>query len=270
MTMKNSTTDNVIYLNEVCVNNKAPAKVTEPKKLESILKANYSVRDKISDGSGHTEKVYGSQYKENDNDLLEIVKTQMLEGLIKGSGLGEKFTNKTFDNYIPDKVNRKSYDKCLKYAENYKPLPGDGLFISGPVGTGKTHLAAAIANYIMRKYYSSVKFVSMNTVLANLRSSFREDSSVSETEIIRKLVNVQLLVLDDLGKESTSEWSTSIIYSIINGRYERNKPIIITTNYSPEMLEKKVGDATVSRIIEMCDGVNLKGYDYRKKKLTGE
>jgi len=66
-----------------------------------------------------------------------------------------------------------------------------------------------------------------------------------------------------LGKENSTDWSRQIIYNIINQRYERLKPVIITTNLSVQELNRRVGEATVSRLLEMCQGIKLNGSDYR-------
>ena len=75
-------------------------------------------------------------------------------------------------------------------------------------------------------------------------------------------------MIDDLGKEKQTEWSNSILYQVINRRYENFLPVIITTNETMGDLERNIGQATLSRLIEMCDGVRMDGKDYRREKLA--
>jgi len=85
--------------------------------------------------------------------------------------------------------------------------------------------------------------------------------------------NVDLLIIDDLGKEPATEWVISTLYGIVNERYERELPTIITTNYADEELARRLsrngdtttGEAILSRLHEMCDGVEMWFDDYRSK-----
>jgi DNA replication protein DnaC len=77
------------------------------------------------------------------------------------------------------------------------------------------------------------------------------------------------LVLDDLGKEKPSEWAEEKLYEIVNARYVRSLPIIITTNVGLKAVEARYpwnGEAIVSRLFEMCRGAQLGGEDYRRRK----
>lgn len=197
-------------------------------------------------------------------------KAERLDSLIKNSELGRRFQSRTFENFNIDDNNKHIYELCLKYAKNFKEQKreGKGLLFIGTVGTGKTHLSAAIANYIINNHIIAVKFGSVTTLLSEIKSTYGANSKETEAQVIRALSNVDLLVIDDLGKENTTEWSNSIIYSIINSRYEGFKPTIFTTNLQIKELEQTVGEATVSRLIEMCDGILMNGIDHRKIRIS--
>jgi len=180
--------------------------------------------------------------------------------------LGRRFAGRTFESF--DKTgNETVFNICLEFAKNFKNNNGEGLMFLGQVGTGKTHLAAAIINYIITKHVIPVKFLNITALLEEVRKTYDKDNDKAENAVIRELSEVELLVIDDLGKEKRTEWSNSVIYRIVNNRYESYKPLIVTTNYKIEELGANVGDATASRIIEMCRGLRMDGRDRRKEKL---
>ena len=134
-----------------------------------------------------------------------------------------------------------------------------GLFIHGPVGTGKTHIAAALLR---------TRSGMGNTVprlLLSLRKSF-EDQETSEAQIIDRYSRYSFLVLDDMGAEKSSEYSIQSLYLIIDQRYRDMLPTIITSNLSLTELANKLDDRIASRIAGMCDVVKLTGKDRRLSK----
>lgn len=190
--------------------------------------------------------------------------------LLEESNLGRRFKSRTFDTFQQDK-NPTAYQKAFDYAEGFESNKGEGLLFSGTPGTGKTHLAAAITNHIIFQFSIAVKFGSFIDILEDIKKTFgkKYDKKADDDDLLEQLIEIPLLVIDDIGKENSTDWSNSILYRVINRRYEDYKPIIITTNYSIKELEQNIGKATFSRIIEMCDGIKMDGNDFRKQKLLG-
>lgn len=194
-----------------------------------------------------------------------------VERLFKTSKLPARFGDRTFDNYITTSENKEAYGSALDYAENFKQKKsqGQGLLLSGTVGTGKTHLAAAITLRLIESG-QSVIFGTVTTLLGRIRETYAKNSEFDEREIIDQLTSVSLLVIDDLGKEKPTEWVEQTLYEIINTRYEHNMPLIITSNISLKEVRDRYennGPAIESRIIEMCRGIRMIGKDYRKGRL---
>ena len=213
---------------------------------------------------------YQKQIEDECEKLEDIEKRKLkIDRLLATSNLGRRFQNRTFETFEINKSNKAIYEKCYNYARDFSQYKeqGAGLFFTGGVGTGKTHLAAAIANYLINDLVIPVKFGNVTSLLSEIRSTYGEYAKETEAEVIYTLSNVDLLIIDDLGKENRTEWSNSIIYTIINNRYENYKPIIVTTNLAIKELENRVGEATVSRLIEMCEGIKMDGLDYRKARL---
>ena len=96
-----------------------------------------------------------------------------------------------------------------------------------------------------------------------LRNTFKDKSEQSETEIINNLSEANILILDDLGAEKSSEFALQSLYVIIDQRYSEIRPTIITSNLSLGEIAEKVGDRIASRIAGMCKVIELKGKDRR-------
>ncbi|MBI5104934.1 MAG: ATP-binding protein [Solirubrobacterales bacterium] len=110
----------------------------------------------------------------------------------------------------------------------------------------------------------SVAIYSLPRLLAQIRMTFDEGSEASYTQLIDRLTAVDLLHVDDVGAEKTSEWVLEQLYAIVNARYEEERSVVITTNITdPEELVEQIGVRTVSRLQEMCVLLPLGGEDRR-------
>jgi DNA replication protein DnaC len=201
-------------------------------------------------------------------------KKEKIEKLLGSSRIKKRFQNRTFKTFKIDDANKEAYNNSKLYAENFQKFKetGEGIYYSGTFGTGKTHLAVAIALDLIKK---GVPVICMTAIdlLAEIRKTYDSDRSVSEYQILKAYKEVDLLVIDDLGKEYCSDWAISMLYDIINDRYERCLPVIVTTNYNDEDLIDRLArksnyetaGAIVSRLHEMTMGINMNGKDRRKE-----
>ncbi len=145
---------------------------------------------------------------------------------------------------------------------------GIGAYICGPVGTGKTHLASAVARMAVDEGMG-VKVTDMLGILAALKATYGGDGT--EDGVLRVLSRCRLLIIDDLGKEAPTEWTLGQVFRVVNDRYERMMPVIVTTQFGKSDLIRRLarhGDAEtavaiVSRLSEMCRKVELGGEDRR-------
>lgn len=141
---------------------------------------------------------------------------------------------------------------------------GEGFWIMGSVGTGKTSLSM-FASKAAIEAGRSVAIYSLPRLLARIRQTF--DSAGTEdtySQFFDRLVSVDLLQIDDLGAEKQSDWVLEQLYSIIDERYREMRSMIVTSNLDSDSLETEIGDRVVSRLREMCQELYMKGdYDMR-------
>jgi DNA replication protein DnaC len=138
---------------------------------------------------------------------------------------------------------------------------GRGLWFMGPVGTGKTTLAMLVSKAALSAG-RSVAIYSLPRLLNEIRDTHRAERS--HVELLDRLISVDLLHIDDVGAERTTDWVLEELYSIVNGRYEDERSIVITTNIDDrDRLCEQISERTVSRLTEMCDELPLGGHDRR-------
>jgi DNA replication protein DnaC len=141
---------------------------------------------------------------------------------------------------------------------------GEGLWLMGDVGTGKTTLAMLVSKAAVEAG-RTVAIYSLPRLLSRIRRTYDADAGEqSYQEFFERLTEVDLLHIDDLGAEKRSEWVLEQLYSIVNERYETQRSVVVTTNLSQEELEEQIGRRTVSRLIEICgEALPLFGDDMR-------
>jgi DNA replication protein DnaC len=141
---------------------------------------------------------------------------------------------------------------------------GDGLWLMGDVGTGKTTLAMLVSK-AAAEAERSVAIYSLPRLLARIRRTYdAEAGEQSYLEFFERLTSVDLLHIDDLGAEKRSDWVLEQLYAIVNERYETQRSVVVTTNLDQTALEEQIGPRTVSRLVEICgDPLPLFGDDLR-------
>lgn len=179
----------------------------------------------------------------------------------------KRFLNKRFDDYQIDCTGQqRALDACKDYAHNFSDNleAGRCLILSGKVGTGKTHLAASIADYLINQTEYSVVFRSLHSILQAIKNTYGEDSTSSEMEIFKILTKPDLLIIDEIGATKSTEFELATLFALINTRYENQLPTVIITNLEAKELAGSIGDRCVDRLRE--NGGRALMFDWASKR----
>ncbi len=156
---------------------------------------------------------------------------------------------------------REIFEYCRCYADDFGKC-SDSLFMHGATGLGKTHLSLAIANVVVEKGFEVIYGSAQNLLSSLEREKFGGGSGEREKE----LLDCDLLIIDDLGSEFSTQFTVACIYNIINTRINLGKPVIISTNLTGEELEAKYTQRITSRIIGSYVSLLFIGKDIRQLK----
>lgn len=195
-------------------------------------------------------------------------KKREVRELFSISNVGEKYLQATFDNFQMREGAEKAFKIAKYYAEHFDDFGFESVMIYGEPGNGKTHLAAAVHNFL-RSQGKVVVFVSMPELLNKIKTTFNKGNKDSEEQILKALNICDLLIIDDLGAEKTSDWVEEKVFTIIDARYRRQKPVFYTSNLPPKDLPSQIGKRACDRLIEMSQPIENKATSYRREIAKG-
>ena len=165
---------------------------------------------------------------------------------------------------------RYAWQKANAFVDAF-PVVDKGLLLFGPHGVGKTHLAVGILKACVRVKGARAYFFETRELLRLVRDTYNRSVEETEMEVLKPLLEADLLVLDDLGAERTSEWVQETLGLVVNTRYNAKRPTVFTSNLidvpdatEPRSFIFQLGARTRSRLIEMCDWVEIQGADIRE------
>jgi DNA replication protein DnaC len=191
---------------------------------------------------------------------------ELIEYRLKQAGIPLRFRDKTLDNYIADTKDKKNALAIAKdYLENFPEYykTGSSLIFSGKAGTGKSHIAIAIAQLLMPKY--TALYLNAMDAIRMIRDTWRKDSEQSESDVLNILGSIDLLVIDEVGVQSGTENEQILMFDIINRRYRDSKPMIILTNLDRNLFKDYMTERSFDRLRENGKWVTFNWESHRGK-----
>lgn len=208
---------------------------------------------------------------EHNVELLK--KDRFLRYFNRNSLMNEDIKSATFESYQPTtSLQEKVKSLCIAYARNFSLKNGQqpkNLLIFGETGIGKSHLSISILKVVMEKEYSGL-FISLPLLLTLIKNTYSkyDDSGLTAVDILNKMKEIDLLVIDDMGAEAGSNHDIQKVFELLDSRL--GKPTIFTTNLKHDQFTEVFGVRNTSRILKNSFILKLDGSDYRKKDVNLE
>lgn len=234
------------------------------------------------------QEIFGRVFKTNcpacsalrEADEQAIAKRQDSENrkdrtrkLLGESGIPKRFLGRTFENYRVENLEQSQALAVATYfANDFDKFieTGASLIFCGKPGTGKTHLASAIANSVCEQGRSAV-FLSVMKATRMVKDTWKKGGEATENQVYKGLIEPDLLILDEVGVQFGSESEKLIMFEILNGRYENVKPTIVISNLLPAEITEYLGERVVDRLQEGGGSTVVFGWDsYRSRVLDDE
>jgi DNA replication protein DnaC len=207
--------------------------------------------------------------QKKQQELAFAARNAELKAAIGRAAIPPKYTGKGFDHYeIKSPEQRRIYNVCKDYAENFLGHrdTGRSLILVGSWGTGKTHLACAIANYIMVELRQTALYMSTSQAMRLIKSTYSQAATITTDQAIQQLVKPDLLILDEVGRQHGSQAEKHLLLEIIDARYQQNKATILASNVSLDELSAYVTPQGVDRLCE--NGGRLLVFNWESARPT--
>jgi len=197
----------------------------------------------------------------------EEKRQERVAACLKNSGLPLRWEGRGFSAYVPHSDGaRKALDVCQRYAQDFPEMQrlGACLVMCGKPGTGKSHLAAAIVEYVIREHVQSAVYLTILKAIRQVKETYRKSSETTEQEAIDAPAKPGLLVLDEVGVQYGTDAEKQIAFEIINTRYENLRPTIIISNLNAAELTAFIGERVMDRLKE--NGGRLLVFDWQSHR----
>lgn len=196
--------------------------------------------------------------------LAEVASVQLLD-LREASGIST-LVHMSFDTFLPQGLGlspdkQRNLQRAFETAQQYAQNPTGWLLLKGGFGAGKTHLAAAIANYRISQALPAL-FIVVPDLLDYLRATYSPNSAVTYDERFESLRSASLLILDDYGAHSATPWAQEKLYQLLNYRYNAQLPTVITTNQELEEIDLRLRSRLAD--VTICQIVHINAPDFRQ------
>jgi DNA replication protein DnaC len=203
--------------------------------------------------------------------VTEAARQLRIEAKLNTAGIPLAFRGRTFDNFIVESADMQAaLDVTRSFAAEFwtKHAPvGSFLVLGGVTGTGKSHLALAIAQQVMLR--GTAAYMDAMELIRRVRGTWRRGSDKSEEEMYQLLGDIDLLIIDEVGVQRGSDDEQMILFDIFNRRYRDNRPTILLTNLDGKAFVDFMGPRIMSRLAERAKYVTFQWQDWRRRGAQG-
>ncbi len=213
----------------------------------------------------------GSRLSDPAISQLLVLEERTLPGYFQlGAMTRERLKDLTFERFQPAGRDlrgepRANLERAFRHAHGFAEDPNGWLVLMGDTGCGKTHLAGAIANYRL-DHGDGVCFATVPDLLDELRATFAPDASERFDTAFRRLLDVRLLVLDDLGAQKSSPWAQEKLYQILNHRHLGRMATVVTTNLKLREMDPRIASRLLD--VDVAYPFEITAPDYRTSVLS--
>lgn len=182
-----------------------------------------------------------------------VAREAAMVATIGRAGIPDRFSGKTLESYVADTPEK---NRALSFAQQYVGdfesvlKTGRSAIFLGKPGTGKSHIACAIGQAVIRVNSASVLFITVMRAIRGIKDTWAKGSEVSESEAIGALVSPDLLILDEVGIQFGSDFERNVLFDVLNERYEKRRPTIFLSNLNKDELVLFLGERVMDRIRE--------------------
>ncbi len=260
------------------------ARITEVREKNTALRARRAVL-MVAAGypADYTEPHYACPLCSDsgyiDCRMCDCMRKQIIHATFEASGISDLLRTQTFDSfdlsYYADDPNAHKrmtqiFHRLKNFANTFEPASSESLVLFGGTGLGKTHLSSSVAATVIERGHD-VCYVSAVSLMSDFefhRFGNRSVGMSGETLDTDRYYDCDLLIIDDLGTEITNQFTTSVLYDLINTRITRHRSTIISTNLSQEEFRRRYWDRITSRVLGEYTVLPFLGRDVRAQKLS--
>lgn len=209
---------------------------------------------------------YGHIIDERGARPCECVTSKIVLDAMQDARVPRRYLNESLETFsIENSRNlRPKLKFAMSYVANYSEDNYKGLYIHGPTGVGKTHLAIGILKGLIEKKFSGA-FYNLSDLFDILRSTYDPQIPGPSKSVIEEQLSRQILILDDFGVTKSTSWSSERLYALINRRYQNCQTLIVTSNIPLNKLSERLEESLVSRIRAMCHELKIDAQDFRSR-----
>lgn len=201
-------------------------------------------------------------------EVFERYQLSKVQSILGRSGIGKKHQKCSFENYITsNQGQRQAFNVARRWVSEFLEGNPRNFIFSGSTGTGKNHLACAMANELMNRK-RCVLVITVAEIMVKMRDKYNKQSNVTEAQFLRYLSELDLLVLDEVGVQRMNDHESLVLNSIIDVRYTNERATGVLTNLKSDDLTECLGLRAIERLLENGEWVGFVWESYRRQRKT--